>query len=74
MTSWGLILTDIVSQGPIYQRIIADVIENSQVDFEESGVDRATLEELREVSATVCIFELSLRCRLLSLHFSSAEV
>ncbi|KAI9794069.1 MAG: hypothetical protein M1816_006694 [Peltula sp. TS41687] len=35
--------------GQIYQRIIADVIENSLVDFEESAVDRRTLDELREV-------------------------
>ena len=38
-------------QGAIYQRIINDVIESSQVDFEEGGVDQATLDELKQVSA-----------------------
>ncbi|KAI9885343.1 MAG: Nucleolar Complex 2 protein [Watsoniomyces obsoletus] len=35
--------------GPIYQRIITDVVDTSQVDFEESGVPRSTLDELREL-------------------------
>ncbi|KAI9815824.1 MAG: transcription factor IIA subunit alpha [Thelocarpon impressellum] len=35
--------------GPIYQRIITDVIESSQVDFEEGGVDASTLDELKQV-------------------------
>ena len=44
-------------QGSIYQRIISDVIESSQVDFEEGGVDPSTLEELRQVG--VQLFLLS---------------
>ncbi|KAI9806530.1 MAG: transcription factor IIA subunit alpha [Piccolia ochrophora] len=35
--------------GTIYQKIISDVIESSQIDFEEGGVDVSTLEELRKV-------------------------
>ncbi|KAI9844237.1 MAG: transcription factor IIA subunit alpha, partial [Thelocarpon superellum] len=35
--------------GNIYQRIIAEVIESSQVDFEEGGVDPSTLDELKQV-------------------------
>ncbi|KAH0542968.1 hypothetical protein FGG08_002656 [Glutinoglossum americanum] len=35
--------------GQVYQRIIQDVIQNSQVDFEEAGVDGSTLEELKQV-------------------------
>ncbi|KAI9822845.1 MAG: transcription factor IIA subunit alpha [Phylliscum demangeonii] len=35
--------------GNIYHRIIADVIESSQIDFEECAVDQGTLDELRQV-------------------------
>ncbi|KAI9803608.1 MAG: hypothetical protein M1825_001951 [Sarcosagium campestre] len=35
--------------GSTYQRVISDVIESSQIDFEEGGVDIATLEELKKV-------------------------
>lgn len=35
--------------GPIYQQIIADVVESSRVDFEEGGVEEQVLEELRQV-------------------------
>jgi hypothetical protein len=38
-------------QGNVYHRIIQDVIQNSQVDFEEAGVDGSTLEELKQVRA-----------------------
>ncbi|KAI9765195.1 MAG: transcription factor IIA subunit alpha, partial [Candelina submexicana] len=36
------------SVGTIYTRVMQEVIESSQVDFEESGVDQQTLEELKE--------------------------
>lgn len=34
----------------MFEKVIKDVCENSQVDFEESGVDQKTLLDLREVS------------------------
>ncbi|KAF7938427.1 uncharacterized protein EAE98_000765 [Botrytis deweyae] len=34
--------------GNVYQQIIADVVDSSRVDFEESGVDEVVLEELRK--------------------------
>lgn len=36
--------------GGVYQTIIEEVINSSRVDFEESGVEEAVLEELRLVS------------------------
>jgi hypothetical protein len=36
--------------GSVYQAIIDEVVNSSRVDFEESGVDEAVLEELRLVS------------------------
>jgi hypothetical protein len=36
--------------GGVYQTIIDEVINSSRVDFEESGVEEAVLEELRQVS------------------------
>lgn len=36
--------------GNVYQAIIDEVINNSRVDFEESGVEESVLEELRQVS------------------------
>ena len=36
--------------GNVYDRIIKEVVETSRVDFEESGIDDAVLEELRTVS------------------------
>ena len=38
-------------QGSIFDRVIQDVCDSSQVDFEESGVDQQTLLDLRMVSA-----------------------
>ncbi|KAI9682338.1 MAG: transcription factor IIA subunit alpha [Caeruleum heppii] len=35
--------------GSIYHRIINEVIDSSQIDFEEGGVDQGTLDELRQV-------------------------
>ncbi|KAN0068671.1 Transcription factor IIA, alpha/beta subunit [Elaphomyces granulatus] len=35
--------------GTVFDRVIHDVCEASQVDFEESGVDQQTLEELRKI-------------------------
>lgn len=39
--------------GSVYQTIIEEVINSSRVDFEESGVEEAVLEELRLVSNAV---------------------
>jgi hypothetical protein len=36
-------------QGNVYQQIIDNVIKASQNDFEESGVDPSTLEEMKQV-------------------------
>lgn len=46
--------------GNVYQTIIEEVINSSRVDFEESGVEEAVLEELRLVStfASVSLFSL----------------
>ena len=41
-------LTD--KQGALYQRVIAAVVEASRTDFEENGIDNATLMSLQEVS------------------------
>ncbi|KAI9680932.1 MAG: hypothetical protein M1829_001012 [Trizodia sp. TS-e1964] len=35
--------------GQIYQRIVQDVVESSQMDFEEGGVDQATLEDMKRL-------------------------
>lgn len=37
--------------GNVYDRIIKEVVETSRLDFEESGIDDAVLEELRSVSS-----------------------
>lgn len=44
--------------GGVYQTIIDDVINSSRVDFEESGVDEAVLEELRKVSRALLLCHL----------------
>lgn len=36
--------------GNVYDRIIKEVVDTSRLDFEESGIDDAVLEELRSVS------------------------
>lgn len=38
----------------MFDRVIQEVCEASQVDFEEGGVDQQTLEDMRKVS--VCFF------------------
>lgn len=38
----------------VFDRVIQEVCEASRVDFEESGVDQQTLEELRKVSCECC--------------------
>jgi hypothetical protein len=38
-------------QGVVFERVIREVCEASQVDFEEGGVDQQTLEEMRQVSS-----------------------
>ena len=43
---------DIVLQGELYNKVIQAVVEASQVDFEEGGVDQKALEVLRQVSGT----------------------
>jgi len=40
-------------QGALYQEIMKQVIENSQVTFEEEGVEASVLEELRMVSEAI---------------------
>jgi transcription initiation factor TFIIA large subunit len=45
-------------QGNVYQQIIEKVIQASQNDFEEFGVDQSTLDEMKQVchsSLAVCI-------------------
>lgn len=34
----------------MFERVIQEVCDASQVDFEESGVDQKTLHDMREVS------------------------
>ena len=38
------------TQGSTYHRIIESVIENCHVTFEEEGVEKSTLDDLRTVS------------------------
>lgn len=45
--------------GNVYQTIIEEVINSSRVDFEESGVEEAVLEELRLVSQDQCFVPCS---------------
>lgn len=47
--------------GNVYQAIIEEVINNSRVDFEESGVEESVLEELRQVSLLPILFTRSFR-------------
>ena len=44
-------LTVLLIQGGVYAKIIQDVLEASQVDFEEGGVDQSTLDKLRKVGS-----------------------
>jgi hypothetical protein len=43
----------------VFEKVIQEVCDASQVDFEESGVDQQTLHDLREVSTIS--FYVSLR-------------
>ncbi|GAA5231390.1 hypothetical protein GCM10025794_36040 [Massilia kyonggiensis] len=38
-------------QGTVFDRVIQEVCDASQVDFEESGVDQQTLIDLRKVGS-----------------------
>ncbi|KAJ5901731.1 Transcription factor IIA alpha/beta subunit [Penicillium taxi] len=38
--------------GPVFEKVIQEVCDSSQVDFEESGVDQKTLLDLREASSS----------------------
>ena len=39
----------VTKQGTVFERVIQDVCDASQVDFEENGVDQQTLLDLRTV-------------------------
>ncbi|KAJ5221831.1 uncharacterized protein N7469_010718 [Penicillium citrinum] len=41
-------LTVIAPQGTVFEKVIQEVCDSSQVDFEESGVDQKTLHDLRD--------------------------
>jgi hypothetical protein len=46
----------------VFDRVIQEVCDGSQVDFEESGVDQQTLLDLRKVSSKIySIFEMDFR-------------
>lgn len=40
----------VLLQGVVFDRVIQEVCDSSQIDFEEGGVDQQTLEDLRKVS------------------------
>ncbi|KAK2775810.1 transcription factor IIA subunit alpha [Onygenales sp. PD_12] len=42
------VLTMVPKQGVVFDRVIQEVCDSSQVDFEEGGVDQQTLEDLRK--------------------------
>ena len=46
-------------QGSAYAQIIERVVQASQIDFEEGGIERQTLNELRDVSVHNLFFENS---------------
>src|SRR2546423_9994349 len=52
-------------KGPVYSKVIDTVCEQSQVDFEEGGIDQGTLELLKSVrrrpSNSKPLFELQVR-------------
>lgn len=41
------------AQGNVYQQIIEKVIQASQNDFEEFGVDQSTLDEMKQVCGSL---------------------
>ncbi|KAJ5983336.1 Transcription factor IIA alpha/beta subunit [Penicillium waksmanii] len=42
------VLTVLPSKGTVFEKVIQEVCDSSQVDFEESGVDQKTLHDLRD--------------------------
>ena len=68
------------SQGGVYQMIMEKVIQASQNDFEESGVDQSTLDEMKQVccnlAAISAIAPAPFLCRASALslrhHFTSS--
>jgi hypothetical protein len=71
-------------QGPVYSKVIDAVCEQSQVDFEEGGIDQGTLDLLKSVRrfpscrtpCSSCKFRLYISCilfRLLCFHVSEIE-
>lgn len=45
-------------QGTVFERVIQEVCDASQVDFEESGVDQQTLVDLRKVRDLFLFFKM----------------
>lgn len=39
-----------LTQGDVFQKIIDEIVQASQADFEENGVNQQTLVELQQVS------------------------
>jgi hypothetical protein len=52
------VLNQGISQGTVFERVIQEVCDASQVDFEESGVDQQTLSDLRKVNNSLFYFSL----------------
>jgi hypothetical protein len=46
----------------VYQQIIEKVIQTSQNDFEESGVDHTTLDEMKQVCCNLACISASAPC------------
>lgn len=57
---WNPYLTAVIKQGAVFDRVIQEVCDSSQVDFEESGVDQKTLLDLRMVSGIYRVISLCL--------------
>ena len=45
------------NKGAAYAQIIERVVQASQIDFEEGGIERQTLNELRDVSTHTLLFQ-----------------
>lgn len=54
----GCRLNQGVLQGTVFERVIQEVCDASQVDFEESGVDQQTLVDLRKVRDLFLFFKM----------------
>jgi hypothetical protein len=66
------------TQGPVYSKVIDAVCEQSQVDFEEGGIDQGTLELLKSVcriptTADHFLSCESIKCFLLSPMFQNSK-